>query len=170
MRGWALLQRGRRDEGLAEINTGLAGAEAAHFSTMKIHFLSQLAEGFGKLGRVSEADAMLREAFADLEATDERVSEAELHRSWGLLQLAGSGDTHAAETSLRRGLEVARGQQALLLELRSATALAELLAHEGRAGEARALLADVVGRFTEGHGTPVLQTASALVEWLASGS
>ena len=170
MRGWALLQRGRRDEGVAEINTGLAGAEAAHFSTMKIHFLSQLAEMFGKVGRVSEADAMLREAFADLEATDERVSEAELYRSRGLLQLAENGDRRAAEASLRRGLEVARGQQALLLELRSATSLAELLSHEGEAGEARTLLADVRGRFTEGHGTPVLQTASALVEWLASGS
>jgi len=130
---------------------------------MKIHFPSQLAEAFGGLGHVSEAVTMREEGFAALEATDERVSEAELHRSRGLLHLADDGNTLAAEACLRRGIEVARRQQALLLERRSATALAELLAGENRAEEARALLADVMGRFTQGHGTPILQAASALL-------
>jgi class 3 adenylate cyclase/tetratricopeptide (TPR) repeat protein len=163
MRGWALLQRGQAKEGMAEINVGLAGAEAVHFAVMKIHFLGQLAETFGRLGHVSEGVTMLEEGFAALDATDERVSEAELHRSRGLLHLADNGNTLAAEACLRRAIEVARGQHALLLELRSATALAELLAGENRAEEARPLLADVVGRFTQGHETPVFQTASALL-------
>lgn len=164
MRGWALFERGRADEGMAEITVGVAGAEIAHSSVMKIHFLSQLGETFGRLGYVSEGVTMVEEGFASLETTDERVSEAELHRSRGLLHLAGKGESLAAEACFRRGIEVARRQQALLLELRSATALAELLVGEDRGREARVVLEDVIGRFTEGQRTPVLQKASDLLE------
>lgn len=164
MRGWTLLERRRTEEGMAEITVGVAGAEVAHSTVMRIHFLSQLGATFGRLGYVSEGVAMVEEGFADLEPTDERVSEAELHRSRGLLHLAGKGESAAAEACFRRGIEVARRQQALLLELRSATALAELLASEERAGEARVLLEDVTGRFTQGRGTAVLQDASDLLE------
>jgi class 3 adenylate cyclase/tetratricopeptide (TPR) repeat protein len=169
MRGWALLKRGLTEEGMAEITLGLAGAKVAHSSVMKIHFLSQLGETFGRLGYVSEGVTMVEEGFADLEPTDERVSEAELHRSRGLLHLAGEGESVTAEACFRRGIEVARRQQALLLELRSATALAELLAGEERTGEARVLLEDVTGRFTQGLGTPVLQNASDLLERIRGG-
>ena len=107
---------------------------------------------------------MVEEGFADLEPTDERVSEAELHRSRGLLHLAANDESVTAEACFRQGIEVARRQTALLLELRSATALAELLAGEERAEEARVLLEDVTGRFTQGLGTPVLRNASDLLE------
>ena len=117
---------------------------------------------------VSEGLAMLEEGFAALDATDERVSEAELYRSRGLLHLADSGTAVAAEECFRRGIEVAHEQGALLLELRSATALAELLARENRVEEGRALLADVASRFTQGQGTPVLRSANAFLVRLAA--
>jgi tetratricopeptide (TPR) repeat protein len=164
MRGWALLKRRRADEGMAEITVGIAGADLAHSSVMRVHFLSQVAEEFGALGHVGDGMTMVEEGFAELERTDERVSEAELHRSRGLLYLAGNAGSAAAEACFRRGIEVARGQEALLLELRSATALAELLVGEERAAEARALLEGVIGRFTQGQGTPVLDSASELLE------
>ena len=149
---------------MAEITVGMASAQVAHSSVMKIHFLSQLAEAFGRLGYVSEGVTMVEEGFADLEPTDERVSEAELHRSRGLLHLAVKDESLAAEACFRRGIEVARRQQALLLELRSATALADLLASKERAGEARVLLEEVTGRFTQGLGTPVLRNANDLLD------
>ncbi|MDQ3874079.1 MAG: hypothetical protein M3322_00810, partial [Actinomycetota bacterium] len=90
------------------------------------------------------------------------VSEAELHRSRGLLHRA-EGRMLAAETSFRQGIEVARRQRALLLELRSATALAELVLAEGRAGEASGLLRGVLGRFSQGEGVPVLARARRLL-------
>jgi tetratricopeptide (TPR) repeat protein len=170
VRGWALLARGKVEEGMAEIAAGVAGAEIAHSSVMRIHFLSQLGEAFGRLGFVSDGIAMVEEGFADLELADERVSEAELHRSRGLLHLAGDGESAAAEACFRRGIEVARSQKALLLELRSATALAALLVAEGRPAEARVLLEDVTGRFTQGQGTAVFQDASRLLERIAAGS
>jgi class 3 adenylate cyclase/predicted ATPase len=167
MRGWALLQRGEAADGVAEINMGLADAEAVQFTVMRIHFLSQLAEVFGRLGRVDEAFAMLDDGFAALEVTGERVSEAELYRSRGLL-LAQSGDSLAAEVSLRQGIEIAQRQHALLLELRATTVLADLLANESRAEEARILVSDATARFTQGRTTPVLKSARALVDALGT--
>ncbi|HSC91414.1 MAG TPA: adenylate/guanylate cyclase domain-containing protein [Gaiellaceae bacterium] len=170
VRGWALLERGRVDEGMAEVAVGVAGAEIAQSSVMKIHFLAQLGATFGRLGHVDAGLAMVEQGLADLELTDERVCEAELHRSQGVLLLAGEGDRPAAERSFRQGIDVARRQGALLLELRSATALAELLAGDGRAGAARALLEDVTGRFTQGLGAPVLRDARGLLARIAGGS
>jgi tetratricopeptide (TPR) repeat protein len=170
LRGWALLGRGETDEGMAEIAAGVAGAEIAHASVMRIHFVSQLGEAFGRLGFVSEGLAMVEEGFADLEQTDERVCEAELHRSRGLLHLAGNGEPAAAEAFFRRGIDIARRQQALLLELRSATALAELFVADDRAGEARSLLEDVTGRFAQGKGTAVFDDALGLLERVAHTS
>jgi class 3 adenylate cyclase/tetratricopeptide (TPR) repeat protein len=159
MRGWALLQRDEAAEGLAEINVGLAEAEAVQFTVMKIHFLGQLAQVFGGLGRSDEAFRMIDEAIAALEATGERVSEAELYRSRGIL-LAETGQPSAGEDSLRQAINVARGQHALLLELRATTTLASLIADD-RPAEARTLLSDVMARLTQGAGTPVFREAAA---------
>jgi class 3 adenylate cyclase/predicted ATPase len=165
MRGWALLQRDAPAEGVAEINAGLAEAEAVQFTVMKIHFLSQLAEVFGRLGRIEEAFRMLDDGFAALEVTGERVSEAELYRSRGLL-LAETGELLAAEDNLRQGIEVARSQHALLLELRATTALANLLADD-RAEEGHLLLADVMARLAQGAGTPVFRSAATILSSLS---
>lgn len=169
MRGWALFERGAAAEGVAEINMGLADAEAVQFTVMRIHFLSQLADVFGRLGRVDEASAMLDDGFAALEATDERVSEAELYRSRGLL-LAHAGDRRSAEENLRRGIEVAQRQHGLLLELRTATALARLLAEQNRADEAHILVAHVTARFDQGRATPIVHGAIALMDALDSAA
>ncbi|MDQ3859272.1 MAG: hypothetical protein M3327_12660 [Actinomycetota bacterium] len=166
LRGWALLERGRADEGIAAIAVGIAGAELANSGVMRIHFLSQLAAAFARIGHGSDGSAMVEEGFGALEQTDERVSEAELHRSRRLLHFASNAGSAAAEASFRHGIDVARRQQALLLELRSATALAEVLAGEKRASEARVLLEGVIDRFTQGQGIGVLDRARELLAQL----
>lgn len=168
LHGWALLERGERELGLAEIALGVAGAEVVRSVVMKIHFLSQLAEAFSKHGFVQEGHDMLEQGFALLEETGERVSEAELHRARGVVHLAENA-ADEAEACFRRGIEVARGQEALLLELRSATALAELWAKDDRVNDARVLLDEITGRFTDGWETPVLLDAVELRKAL-SGS
>ena len=55
------------------------------------------------------------------------------------------------------------------LELRVTTSLAQLLQKEGRSNEARAMLAEIYGCFTEGFDTADLKDAKALLEEL-SGS
>lgn len=65
---------------------------------------------------------------------------------------------------LRLSMKLANSQCAHSFELRSAMALGALLASEGRAEEAYAILAEVYGRFTEGFETRDLRTARQLIE------
>jgi predicted ATPase len=68
---------------------------------------------------------------------------------------------------LHQALDVARRQEAKSLELRAAMSLGRLWQQQGKRREARLLLADVYGWFTEGFDTADLQEAQALLEGLA---
>jgi predicted ATPase len=74
------------------------------------------------------------------------------------------GDAVGAEDAFVRALEVARAQQARSFELRAATRLARLWRKQGKCSEARDLLAQVYGWFTEGFDTPDLMEARSLLE------
>jgi adenylate cyclase len=63
-------------------------------------------------------------------------------------------------------VEVARQQNARSFELRSTTSLARLLHAAGRRVEARAMLAEIYGWFTEGFDTADLKEARALLDEL----
>jgi len=62
----------------------------------------------------------------------------------------------AADSALRRAIDIARSQKALLFELRASCDLAQLLGDVDRIGEAVALLAPVYATFAEGFGFPDL--------------
>ena len=72
-------------------------------------------------------------------------------------------DTAKAEASFERALLVARQQQAKSWELRAAMSLARLWRDQGKAQQARELLAPVYGWFTEGFDTLDLKEAKALL-------
>jgi len=110
----------------------------------------------------------VEEALSRSRETNERWWDAELHRLRGELLLAGGAGAAEAEAALRRALEIARGQQARSLELRSARALAALWAASGRTVEARDLLEPVHASFAEGLATPDLAAARALLSSLGS--
>jgi predicted ATPase len=58
-----------------------------------------------------------------------------------------------AEQRFRSAIEIARRQSARTEELRATTSLARLLTKQGRRDEARAMLAEIYGWFTEGFDT-----------------
>ena len=72
-----------------------------------------------------------------------------------------------AETCFLTAIEIARQQRAKSLELRAAISLARLWHGQGKQTEARQLLAEVYGWFTEGFDTKDLQEAKALLEELS---
>jgi predicted ATPase len=76
----------------------------------------------------------------------------------------------SAMSCLTEAIEVARGQSALALELRSMMNLARLLAEGGQRDKARHELALVHDRFTEGFQTEDLKQARAILEDLQSRS
>jgi predicted ATPase len=72
-----------------------------------------------------------------------------------------------AEEHLFQALDVARQQEAKLLELRAARSLSRLWQRQGKHEEALQLLAPIYGWFTEGFDTADLQEAKALLDELS---
>lgn len=75
-----------------------------------------------------------------------------------------------AEGCFLKAIEIARQQSAKSLELRSAVSLSRLWQSRGKITEARALLSEIYGWFTEGFDTADLQEAKVLLEELGRQS
>ena len=118
------------------------------------------------LGQPGEGLNCLAEAAQIVEATEERLDEAELHRLHGDL-LNATGDQTAAERHYRQALGVAERQSAKLFQLRASTSLARLWRDQGKRNEARKLLAPIYGWFTEGFERRDLKDAKTLLDELA---
>src|SRR5262245_33379542 len=118
-------------------------------------------EELGKAGLVEEGLAAVAEGLDFAETKGEHFSEAELHRVRGelLLRKDHSAGQDEAESCFRQALAVARRQQAKSWELRAALSLCRLYQHQGREAEARPLLAETYGWFTEGFETDDLREA-----------
>jgi predicted ATPase len=71
-----------------------------------------------------------------------------------------------AEECFHKAIEIARRQSAKSLELRATVSLSRLWQQQGKTVEARQLLAEIYGWFTEGFETADLQEAKALLEEL----
>ena len=167
LRGWASVQEGRGEEGIAQMRQGLADLRATGAGLWQPSFLALLAEAYGRLGKPEEGLGALDEALAIASKNDERVHEAELHRLRGELLLADeTADQSRAEPCFHKAVEVAHQQKARSLELRAATSLAHLCADHGRRIEAHDALAPVHGLFTEGFDTADLNDAKTLLEEL----
>jgi tRNA A-37 threonylcarbamoyl transferase component Bud32/tetratricopeptide (TPR) repeat protein len=113
-----------------------------------------------------DAREALERAFSIREATGECTWEAALQSLRGDLARRTEGDGEA-EDGYQRGLDTARRQGALSLELRAAMGLARLWADHGRREDGRKLLAEVYGRFKEGFETADLIAARELLAELA---
>ena len=111
---------------------------------------------------------MLEEGFASVTKTGAQIHSPWLHRVKGeLLLLQNPSDVAKVELCFRIAIEIARRQSARSPELRATTSLARLLATQSRRDEARAMLADIYGWFTEGFDTADLKDAKALLDELA---
>jgi predicted ATPase len=158
--GWALAATGSPDEGLALTRQGLRDWIATDSVTYQTYYLGLLAEVLRDCGQVAEAQRCIEEAFALVEQTGERLYEAELCRLRGELL----PDRGQAEACFRQAFATARQQQARSLELRAAISLYRLLGAGPQQAEARTLLAETFGWFTEGFDTPDLQEAKELLD------
>ena len=167
LQGWAMAEQGQGAAGLAQMRQGLVAYQVTGAAVFRPYYLAFLAEASGKLGQAGVGLALSGEALAAVHQTGERFYEAELHRIQGELLLVRSAENHGkAEASLQQALLVARHQQAKSLELRAAISLSRLWQQQGKHAEARQLLADIYGWFTEGFDTADLQEAKALLDEL----
>jgi predicted ATPase len=166
--GIALIRKGQVAEGMALLKRGIAVWEEGGGRANSPYWKSVLADGIAQAGDLAGALDLVEEAIAQVERPgwEERYYYAEILRikSW---TLALKGDPAGAERGYIGSLDWARQQQAKSWELRTATSYARLMRDQGRAREARELLAPIYGWFTEGFGTKDLRDAKALLEELA---
>jgi len=185
-RGWALAEQGQIEEGLRQMRQGLAARQMTGAGLAQPYFLALQAEVYGKAGQSEKALSLLTEALAAVDRGEERRLGAELHRLKGELtlqqerQAPGSERQETnpqslmpdaqgeAEACFHKALEIARQQGAKSLELRATTSLARLWQRQGKQHEARSILSEIYGWFTEGFETRDLQEAKALLESLSS--
>jgi TOMM system kinase/cyclase fusion protein len=163
--GGALLQRGQTDDAIARITQGLDVCRLAGLLASYHYYLTYLAAAYVQAGRVQEGLSVVAEGLAHCETGLSRFYASELHRLHGdLMRLAG--DQPAAEASYRRALDVARAQRARTRELHAATSLSRLLRDTRQTAEARTVLTDVYGWFSEGFETRDLREAKATLATL----
>src|SRR5262249_21221396 len=97
---------------------------------------------------------------------DELVYRPETLRLRGELRLR-QGQTELAEADFRDSLALAHNIGAKAWELRTTMSLARLLTKQGRRDEARTMLAEIYGWFTEGFDTADLKDAKSLLDELS---
>ena len=189
-RGEALIELEQGKEGIAQIQQGLVACQSTGAQIARSRYLAMLAEAYGNAGQATEGLALLAEALTVAQSTGERFYEAEFYRLKGELVLKANiqypkstGDTlrrpdssrgrrcsnpHVeAEECFRQAIASARCQGAKSLELRAVLSLSRLWQSQGQKEEARQLLAEIYGWFTEGFDTADLQEAKALLAELA---
>jgi predicted ATPase len=129
--------------------------------------LALLAEIYLRKSRFSEGLATIEDALKMTLTHGELFWKAELFRLKGEL-LFGQSDqlVSAAEQCLGEALEIARNQQAKMLELRVATSQARIWQKRRRLYDAKRVLGSVYSGFKEAPETPDLIEAKKVLEQL----
>jgi predicted ATPase len=177
--GWALAERGQEEEGIAQMQQGLAARRA--MGTTEVGwavFIPRLATAYARVGRVEEGLSVVAEALDFVDKTGMRVREAELYQVKGellltqedsRLQAVGCREkTEEAEACFLKAIEISRCQSAKSLELQAVLSLSRLWQSQGKKEEAHRMLAEIYSWFTEGFDTKDLQEAKSLLQELAS--
>ena len=162
-RGWALVAAGQVTAGLAQMSEGITAMHGFEADLGRSRYLALLGEACGVTGQLAEGLSLLDEALDFAEQSGERFFEAEIYRLRGELLSQSEAPQAEVEECFHQAIKVAQRQQAKSLELRAVMSLARLWQRQGKRAEARQLLADIYGWFTEGFDTADLQEAKALL-------
>ncbi len=164
--GWSVAQD-QIEDGIAEIDQGIATFRATGARTWIPYFLGLQAETYARAKRIDDGLASVAEALTLADKTEQHCWQVELNRIKGELLLTVSSNNHAeAESCFFQALDIARRQQAKSWELRAATSLSGLWRNQGKRKEAHELLAPIYDWFTEGFDTGDLKDARALLDEL----
>jgi predicted ATPase/DNA-binding winged helix-turn-helix (wHTH) protein len=164
LKGYLLIKRGEAEAGVRLLRTSLEALQSHRYEMLTTIFSAALAEGLLKLGNTSQALKKIDGALAFAERNEDLSHVPELHRIRGEILASGPGADHkAAEVSFARSLAISRDSSALSWELRAAISLAAHWTKHGSVEQARALLAPVAARFSEGFETADFIAAGRLL-------
>ena len=166
--GYLLSMTGKASDAAHMLASGIAALRSTGATLWMPLLVSRLARNHAKIGHFDDAWHCIDEAILAIQTTKERLWEAEVHRMAGEIALMSpKPDAAKAEDYFERALAVARQQQAKSWELRASMSLARLWRDQNKVQQARELLAQVYGWFTEGFDTLDLKEAKALLAELA---
>ena len=158
--GLARAHLGRGAEGVALLRNAVAGFIEVRAGAAVSGFTVFLAAAQEREGAVGDALGTVEQV---LRANPEQIEALKLRGELRLKQ----GRMEAAEADFRQVITLAQRIGAKAWELRATTSLADMLARHGRRDEARAMLAEIYGWFTEGFDTADLKDANALLDELS---
>jgi predicted ATPase len=125
IRGSLLTMTGNPSDAVPMLTTGIAALRSTGATTWTLHFLPWLALAYAQVGKSDEAWHCIGGAVSLIEESNQRFSEAEVHRVAGEILLASAiRDEKKGEEHFAFALEIARQQQAKSWELRAAMSLA----------------------------------------------
>jgi predicted ATPase/DNA-binding winged helix-turn-helix (wHTH) protein len=169
LKGQLLVERGEFAQGLLVLRDAFETCDRTGWRLSYAEFKGALALGLAGTGRLDEALVALDDAIAaDREGADGYVWYVpELLRIKGeVLRRQAADQSTLAEDCFNQAAQLAHQQGALFWELRVALSVSRLRVSQGRLHEARAPLASVYDRFTEGFATADLQAARTMLEGL----
>ena len=165
LRGWATVQQGEFEKGIAEIQQGLEKQRATGAFLYESYTLGLLADACIKNQRYGQAFDFLDQAQVRLdEENSERFYAAEIYRLLGETYLRSHQDLDQAERHLCEGLKVAREQKAKSLELKLCLSIYDLYELRQNADKYRSQLSEIYGSFSEGFDTTDLVRAKARLD------
>jgi len=164
LQGWAIAEKGHVNQATSQMEQSLADLQAMQAGLRKPYYLGLLAEAYGTAGRIEDGLSLLADAIAIAAEEEQNLYEPDLHRVRGELLWKRNSPHEAIEACFRQAIDVARQQEAKLMELRAATTLAQLLDHQGNDVEARRVLTEVFDWFREGYATADLRKARAFFD------
>jgi class 3 adenylate cyclase/tetratricopeptide (TPR) repeat protein len=166
--GWARAYVGDINGTIDAIHSGLTEYVKAQGYVAMIHNLSLLAETQALTGKIDDALVTIDQALAA--GRDELWYRPLALTLRGHLRLknepADKSQRELAELDFRDAIELSRKMSAKSPELRATTSLARLLRDASRDHEARMMLAEIYGWFTEGFNTADLKDAKSLLDEL----
>jgi predicted ATPase/class 3 adenylate cyclase len=166
--GWSRAVQGEINEGLDEVNRGLADLKAVGIRYHLPHRLAVWVETLAAAGAIAEAAQAAEDCLAAVEETGERWYEPEaLRLKARVMSLAEPKNLEERESLLARAVAVADEFDARFWKLRAAIPLAGLWRDQGKTAESHELLAPIHAWFTEGLDAPDLADAKALLDRLS---
>jgi class 3 adenylate cyclase/predicted ATPase len=156
------------EENIAAIRAGIDANDRSGTRMSNSVFISKLAEAMLAAENVSGAEAALQEGFAFVEQSGERLWLAELHRLEGRAALkCVEPDKMRAAACFLKAIEIARAQDARMLELRAATDLAQLWHDTNSRDDPRAMLEPILAAIQGGETTRDVRNARSLLAALS---
>jgi predicted ATPase/class 3 adenylate cyclase len=168
MRGLLMILTGNASNAVQTITSGMTAWRSAGSTLWTPLDLSYLAKSYAVLRQFDEAWRCIAEAMMVMENTKETWCEAEVNRMAGEIALLSPEHAAKAEAYFERALTIALAQKTRSWELRAAMSMARLWRDQGRRQQARGLLAQICGWFTEGFDTLDLKQAKALLDELTA--